>query len=94
MPIAYTGTCVAHAGWGARARRKPAITASTAAMNSSCPISTPTLKNNSASGIAFGRQADFAQRAGEAQPVQQAEQERHDPRLPAGQAGPTRAPRA
>ena len=61
-------------------RRTNATNASTAAMNSNWPASTPTLKNSSASGMCPGGQPDFAQRSRKAEPVQQPERERHNPR--------------
>ena len=56
----------------------------------------PTLKNNSANGMCPSRQADLAQRAGKAEPVQQAERERHDPRrsAPSGPPGPAACARS
>ena len=51
-------------------------------MKPSCPSSTPTLKQTSASGSSPCGQADADQRAREAEAVQQAEGERHHPRVP------------
>ena len=62
------------------ARHPTAIMASTAPTNTNCPISTPTLKNSKAIGM-DDWQADLRQRAGKAESVQQAERERHDPRI-------------
>jgi len=56
LPMAYAGTRRAHAGCGTPMRcvtcRASATTAKRAAMKNSCPISTPTLKNSSATGSA------------------------------------------
>ena len=57
LPMAYGGTAQAHVGRGTLMRRAvcraSAIMTNTEAMNSSWPISTPTLKNSSAMGIDF-----------------------------------------
>ena len=72
-PIAYAGTASAQRGhvFGIFVSRKNSP--STAVTNTNCPISTPTLKNSSATGIARARQADLRQRAGEAEAVHQTE---------------------
>ena len=49
-------------------------------MNITWPISTPTLKNSSARGMAFCGKPDLRQRAGKSEAVQQAEAEGDDPR--------------
>ena len=91
VPIAYTGNFQLQSPCGNRMRRAPAITASTVATNSSCPISTPTLKQQQRHRNRVGRQSDLAERAGEPEAVQQAEHECHDPRLPVRQPGSTGA---
>ena len=53
----------------------------------SWPISTPTLNVNNASGNITARQADFGQRAGETEAVQQPERERHHPGPSRGKTG-------
>ena len=56
LPMAYGGTCQTHEGCDTPMRRVTCraspMTAKTDAMKSSCPISTPTLKKSSATGIA------------------------------------------
>ena len=86
MHVCASGSRAAAAA--SRARAAP----STTAMNSSWPSSTPTLKAKSASGTSCCGQADRGQRAGEAEPVQQAERERDHPRPLRRQAWPA-APR-
>ena len=86
-PIEYAGTASAHRGhvFGIFVNRKNSP--STAATNTNCPISTPTLKNSSATGIARVWQADLRQRTGEAEPVHQTEAERDHPGPPRGESG-------
>ena len=64
---------------------------STPAMKINWPISTPTLKNSSASGIDNGGNPTSASAPGEPKSVQQAERERDDPGVALGQPWPTLA---
>ena len=78
-PIGYPVARGAHSGrrsGGIPTRRASDRTAATKASRLS---STPTLNANSASGISPCGRTNLGQRAGEAQPVQKAEDESHQP---------------
>ncbi len=62
-------------------------------MNINCPISTPTLKNSNAIGIAFAGRPTSLSALAKSEAVQQAEHERDDPGFTIGETRTARARR-